>query len=102
MFRFLRPAYPWLYLLVEQDELTQDGHRLQVLRESPPVVSEQVPVEVRVEEHRHDCCEGDQVVALDSVDVLVVTGLVGAPDGVQDVVAEASSDDFLQFEDSVS
>lgn len=101
-FRFRRSELQDLYLLGEEDELTEDGHGLEILSEGPAVVGDDGAVEVGVEDGGHDCCENDEVVALDHVEILVVAGAEGLVDCIEDVAAEGSGKHLLYFEDGVS
>lgn len=55
-----------------------------------------------MEENGNHCCKGDQVVAFDDVQILVIASFEWAPDRVQDVNGEAGGQHFLQLEDCVT
>lgn len=100
--RCLLSEWMGVYFVAEEDELAEDGEGLEVLGEGPGVVAYEGAVEGGVEEECEYCCEYDEVVGLEGVEVLVVAGAEEDDDAVEDVCGEEGGDELLYFEDGVA
>lgn len=95
-------TYNKKYLVSKKHELAENGEGLEVLSEGPEEVAHHRSVQVRVEEHCQRKSQGDQVVGLDSVQVLVIADPVGDDNRVEDISREDGRDKLLNPEDDVS
>ena len=63
-----------MYLLGEENELTQNGNSLEVLSECPSIITEKGTIQAGVEEHGQHSSKWNQIIAFNYVEIFIITG----------------------------
>ena len=68
--------------------MAEDGDCLQVLSEGPAIISNDGTVKIGVEEYGHDSSKANQIVTLNNIQILIITGPKWLDDSVENIATE--------------